>query len=62
MTIIPSQQYSPSAVSDCFHLVADSFAHEEGGDVEWQDILQEQFVDILHGLHLLTLCLETVIQ
>lgn len=45
-----------------FYLVANSFAHEEGGDMEWQHILKKQLVDILHGLHLLSLCLKTTVQ
>lgn len=44
------------------YLVIDVFAHEERGDVEWQDVLQEELVDVLHGLHLISLCLEAALQ
>ncbi len=47
----------------CFlYLVANSFAHERGGDMERQHVLKEELVDVLHGLHLLSLRLETTIQ
>lgn len=51
-----------SAVFSCLYLVANSFAHEERGDVERQHVLKEELVDVLHGLHLLSLRLETALQ
>lgn len=51
-----------TAVFSFLHLVADSFAHEEGGHVERQHVLKEELVDVLHGLHLLSLHLETTLQ
>lgn len=45
-----------------FYLVANGFAHEEGGDMERKHVLEEQLVDILHGLHLVSLRLETALQ
>lgn len=51
-----------SAASRFLYLVTDSFAHEDGGNMEWQDILEEKFVDVLHGLHLLSFHLETFVQ
>lgn len=51
-----------SAVFCFLYLVANSFAHEEGGDVKRQHVLKEELVDVLHGLHLLSLCLETTLQ
>ena len=44
------------------YLVPHGFAHEEGGDVVRQDVLQEKLVDVLHGLHLLSLRLEASLQ
>lgn len=44
------------------YLVSNGFAHEEGGNVKWQHILKQELVDILHGLHLLSLHLKTAIQ
>jgi len=53
--------YVPFPAGDLY-LVANGFAHEEGGDVQRQDVLEEELVDVLHGLHLLPLRLETAAQ
>lgn len=51
-----------SAVFRFLHLVLNSFAHEEGGDIERQHVLKEEPVNVLHGLHLLSLRLEIMLQ
>lgn len=53
---------SISALFGFLYLVANCFAHEEGGNMKRQHVLKEELVDIFHGLHLLSLCLETTIQ
>lgn len=54
-------QYNPTSIR-FIYLVPNSFAHEEGGDVERQDVLEEKLVDVLHGLHLLSFHFETSLQ
>lgn len=51
-----------NSISLFFYLVTNSFAYEEGGNMVWQHILKKELVDILHGLHLLSLCLKTTVQ
>lgn len=44
------------------YLVIQIFAHEGLGNVRRHDVLQEELVDVLHGLHLVSFCLEATIQ
>lgn len=48
--------------SRSIYLIAKSFAHEEWADMRRHDVVKQQLVDDLDGLHLLLFCFETFVQ